>query len=134
MRPLTKSESRLLAHCLLTVFIVGNLFFFQTYVQEFRADEEALVQIQSEIKANEVWVSDREIWEHHREWIEAKLPTMQSAGQAGGALLEELQQSAFDNRFEIVKQALLESRQHDHYQTVSASITLQGDLADLTQW
>jgi len=134
MRSLTTSEIRLLFLCLLTIFIVFNIFLFKNHFSRYRADKAEIVRLKADIESNRVWADDRAEWEVHEKWIDANMPVMQSAGKEGGLLLESLQKVAYNQRFNLEKQALLEPEERENYQSVAAALTLKGDLADVTKW
>lgn len=131
---LSTREKRLLLLCFGVLGLMATMILLSTFQQKRTALLSALARLESEIKDNETWLSDREYWQKHAEWLAANMPSTESLGRAQGQLLEEIQNAALDMQAQVERQTLLEPVSQANYREVSVNVRLIGDQIILLQW
>ena len=131
---LTTREKRLLLLCFGVLGLMATMILLSTFQQKRTALLSSLARLESEIRDNETWLSDRDYWQKHAEWLAANMPTTESLGRAQGQLLEEIQNAALDMQAQVERQTLLEPVNQANYREVSVNVRLIGDQTILLQW
>ncbi len=131
---LSTREKRLLLLCFGVLGLMATMILANSFQQRRTALLATLARLETEIKDNETWLSDREYWQKHAEWLAANMPSTESLGRAQGQLLEEIQNAALDMQAQVERQTLLEPVNQANYREVSVNVRLVGDQTTLLQW
>ncbi len=131
---LTTREKRLLALCFGVLGLMATMILANAFLQRRTAVLSTLTRLETEIQENETWLSDRDYWQKHAEWLAQSMPTTESLGRAQGQLLEEIQNAALDRQLQVERQTLLEPVNQANYREVSVNVRLAGDQGVLLQW
>lgn len=131
---LTQREKRLLLLCFGVLGFMATLVLASAFQQRRAAALATLARLEAELQENETWLSDRDYWQKHAEWLDAHMPATESLGRAQGQLLEEVQNAALDRQIQVDRQTLLEPVNTANYREVSVNVRLIGDQAILLQW
>jgi len=133
-RILSTREKRLLSLCVGALLLMGTLILANTFMQKrsaLLARENALEQMRQE---HETWLSDRDYWQSHGDWLKQSMPTTDSLGRSQGQMLEELQNAALDLQLTVERQTLLEPVTTATYREVSLTLRVYGDQMVLLRW
>lgn len=133
-RRLNLRERRLLAACVLIIFLVLNVLAFREFSSRRKALNTSIAQLQDQSTSNHTWLKDRDSWDKRMKWLDANMPYTDSAGRSQGQLLEELQTSSLDAELKITGQTLLEPLALDHCNEVALNIKVRGDQDKLLRW
>ncbi len=131
---LSSREKRLLLLCFGVLGLMATMILLGTFQQRRNALLTTVARLETELKENQTWLSDREYWNKHTEWLNATMPVTESLGRAQGQLLEEVQNAALDMQVKIERQTLLEPVSQANYREVSVNVRLEGDQTTLLQW
>ncbi len=131
---LTHREKRLLLLCFGVLGLMATMILISAFQQRRAAALTTLARLETELKENQTWLSDREYWQKHAEWLAASMPATESLGRAQGQLLEEIQNAALDMQVQVDRQTLLEPVNTATYREVSVNVRLIGDQTTLLQW
>lgn len=139
MRGLTTREKRLLGLCLLSIFLVVNLFVGRAVMRTLNGSKQQIQDLKNEIAENEMWLEERELWERRQSWLDANLtaPLVQqriSVGNAQGDLMQTMQNEVLERRLEIERQTLVEPQSTPFYDEVAVSFRVEGDAAEVNRW
>lgn len=133
MRALTKREQGLLTLCVVALFLMGNLIGLQAVVRGLGRSRDRLRTLTAERVEQESWLKEADPSKVER-WLDAAMPTLESAGKSQGELLESLQTAAFDRKLVMEKQNLLEPLKTAYYQEVSVNVIVRGELNQIRDW
>lgn len=134
MRNLTRSEKRLLAAFLGTLFVLANLFGITALVRARQALEEETPKLRGELIDSEAWLAEKDLWLDRKQWLDAKEPRLEAAGEASASLLESLQASARRQKITILEQEFPEPARQADYQEISVKLKVSATLESLTRW
>ena len=139
MRGLTTREKRLLGLCLLSIFLVVNLFAGRAVMRTLNGSKQQIRDLKNEIAENEMWLEERELWERRQSWLDANLPAPLvqqriSVGNAQGDLMQTMQNEVLERRLEIERQTLVEPQSTPFYDEVAVSFRVEGDAAEVNRW
>jgi len=133
-RALNPREKRLLAACLITLFLVINFLAFREFNLRRKNVATGLSQMREQVASNQVWLSDRAFWEKRKAWLDEKMPYTDSAGRSQGQLLELLQNSALDMGLTVSNTTLLEPQALEHANEVAVTVRVRGDQDVMLRW
>ncbi len=131
MRSLNPREVKLLLLCFATLFTMGNLIGIRFVTRSLSESNRTLQALRLEEAEQRSWLAEDDP-APLQAWLDAEMPQLQSAGKAQGALLERLQNEAFERKLEIERQNLLEPQTTRFYREVSVNVILDGELAQIT--
>lgn len=131
---LTSREKRLLLLCFSVLGFMATVILVNSFMQRRAAAVTTIERLETEIRENKAWLSDREYWQTHADWLAENMPSTESLGRAQGQLLEELQNSALDLQIRVERQTLLEPVNTASYREVSVNVRLYGDQTVILQW
>lgn len=134
MRPLTKSEKKLLIIFLTAIFLIGNLFGMSFLFHKQESLQARLLTLQNGQREAKSWLAEKETWRKREAWLKNKQPKLQSPGEASAALLESLQTSARSQSITILEQSFAESDPQPAYQEIVVNLKVSGALESLTRW
>lgn len=131
---LTTREKRLLLLCFSVLAFMATVILLNSFLQRRTAALVQIERLETELRDNQTWLSDRDYWQTHADWLAKNMPTTESLGRAQGQLLEELQNSALDREIRVERQTLLEPVNTANYREVSVNVRLYGDQTVILQW
>ncbi len=139
MRGLTTREKRLLGFCLLSIFLVANLFAARAVMRSLGGSSAKITELKNELAENEMWLEEKDLWERRRDWLEANLPASLvrqriSVGNAQGELMQSLQNDLLERKLKIERQSLLEPQTTAFYDEVAVNLRVTGEAAELNRW
>lgn len=139
MRGLTTREKRLLGFCLLSIFIVANLFAARAVMRSLGGSSKKIAALKNELAENEMWLEEKDLWERRQEWLSQGLPPSLvrqriSVGNAQGDLMQSLQNDLLERKLKIERQSLLQPVVNAFYDEVAVNLRVKGDAAELTRW
>lgn len=135
MRNLNNREVKLLFLCLLTIFAVVNLFGIRAVYKNLKGGRGRVEDLKLELLEQQGWLGDKDFWEHRNGWIVEKMPpAFDSTGKAQGELVQNLQDSLYENRIKIDRQTLLEPKSTAYYDEVAVNLRIQGDAVKVNEW
>lgn len=139
MRGLTNREKRLLGLCLLSIFLVANLFAARAISRSLGGGKAKIEALKNELAENQMWLEERDLWERRRAWLDENLPESLvrqriSVGNAQGDLMQTLQNDVLGRRLEIERQTLVEPQTTAFYDEVAVSFRVEGDAAEVNRW
>ncbi len=133
-RRLNPRERRLLAACVLIIFLAFNVLAFREFSARRKVLNTSITQLQDQSTSNHTWLKDRDSWDKRMKWLDKNMPFTDSAGRSQGQLLEDLQTTSLDAELKITGQTLLEPFALDHCNEVALNIKIQGDQDKLMRW
>jgi len=131
---LNTREKRLLLLCFSVLGFMATVILVSSFMQRRTAALTQIERLETEIRENQTWLSDRDYWQTHAVWLAENMPSTESLGRAQGQLLEELQNSALDLQIRVERQTLLEPVNTTNYREVSVNVRLYGDQTVILQW
>ena len=131
---LTTREKRLLGLCVGVLVLMASMILVNAFLQKRKAVLTLTAQLETQLRDNQTWLSDKEYWEKHAAWLEQNLPSTESLGRAQGQMLEELQNAALDLQIRVERQTLLEPSTQPAYREVAVNLRLAGDQDTLLRW
>ncbi len=139
MRGLTTREKRLLGFCLLSIFLVANLFAARAIARSLGGGKAKIQALENELAENRMWLEERDLWERRRAWLDENLPESLvrqriSVGNAQGDLMQTLQNDVLGRRLEIERQTLVEPQTTAFYDEVAVSFRVEGNAAEVNRW
>lgn len=139
MRGLTTREKRLLGLCLLSIFVVANLFAGRAVMRSLGGGNPKITALKNELAENQMWLEEADLWDTRREWLKSNLPPSLakqgiSVGNAQGDLMQSLQNELFERKIRIDRQSLAEPVNSQFYDEVAVYLRIRGEAAVLTQW
>jgi hypothetical protein len=139
MRGLTTREKRLLGLCLLSIFVVANLFAGRAVMRSLGGGNAKITALKNELAENQMWLEEADLWDTRREWLKSNLPPSLakqgiSVGNAQGDLMQSLQNELFERKIRIDRQSLAEPVNSQFYDEVAVYLRIRGEAAVLTQW
>lgn len=139
MKGLTTREKRLLGLCLLTIFVMANLFAGRAVLRTLGGGKDKIVALKNELAENEMWLEEKDLWDKRRDWIQANLPPSlarqgKSVGNVQGELMQTLQNELFERKIRIDRQSLSEPVSNQFYDEVAVYLRIRGEAAVVTQW
>ena len=139
MRGLTTREKRLLGFCLLSIFLVANLFAARAVTRALGGSKKRITELKTELAENRMWLEEKELWERRRAWLEENLPASLvqqriSVGNAQGDLMQTLQNDVLERRLEMERQTLVEPQSNAFYDEVAVTFRVEGDAAEVNRW
>lgn len=135
MRNLNNREIKLLLLCLVTIFLVGNLFAVRAIYKGLKGGGSREDELKLELLDQQGWLGDKDYWERKNQWIVEKMPPgFDSVGKAQGELVQFLQDSLYENRIKIDRQTLLEPKSSVYYDEVAVNLKIQGDAVKVNEW
>lgn len=135
MRNLNNREVKLLFLCLFTIFAVVNLFGIRAVYKNLKGGRGLVEDLKLELLEQQGWLGDKDFWERRNGWIVEKMPpAFDSTGKAQGELVQNLQDSLYENRIKIDRQTLLEPKSTAYYDEVAVNLRIQGDAVRVNEW
>ncbi len=135
MRNLNSRETKLLLLCLFSIFVVVNLFGIRVIYKNLKGGRGETDDLKLELLDQKGWLSEKDDWEQKNKWIMEKMPTASaSVGKAQGELVQQLQDSLYENRIKIDRQTLLEPKSSAYYDEVAVNLRIQGDAVKVNEW
>jgi hypothetical protein len=135
MRNLNNRETKLLLLCLLTIFAVVNLFGVRAVYKNLKGGRGRAEDLRLELLEQQGWLGDQDFWERRNGWIVEKMPpAFDSTGKAQGELVQNLQDSLYENRIKIDQQTLLEPKSTGYYDEVAVNLRIKGDAVKVNEW
>lgn len=131
---LSTREKRLLALCFFALAFMTTIILANSFLQRRSTSLATIARLQTELTQNETWLSDRDYWEKHAEWLDKNMPTTDSLGRSQGQMLEEIQNATLDLQLKIERQTLLEPISQPSYREVSVTVRIKGDMEVLLRW
>jgi hypothetical protein len=134
MRPLTKSETRLLRIFLAVALLLVNVVLLPAlwrYQQRLERDAERL---RADTMAVHSWLAEKSMWTARRQWLDLKQPRLSNSGEANSSLLESLQKTARTHQINIIDQSFLEGTTQPSYQEVGVKLKVSGSLEMIIRW
>ena len=74
MRGLTNREKRLLAFCVLTIFVMANVFAGRAVLKTLKGGGEKISALKNEIAEQDMWLEEQDYWERRRGWLDGHMP------------------------------------------------------------
>lgn len=133
-RALNPREKRLLAACLVTLFLVINFLALREFNMRRTNVTTGLSQLREQVASNQVWLGDRAFWEKRKAWLESAMPYTDSAGKSQGQLLELLQNTALDMGLTVSNTTLLEPLALDYANEVGVTVRVRGPQDVMLRW
>ena len=133
-RSLNPREKRLLAACVGTLLIIGNLLGIREFLSRYKTATASLQSLREQASSNRIWLNDRALYEKRLVWLNNTMPYTESAGKSQGQLLEDLRNSALDVGLKVENETPLESLELDYANEVSVSLRLRGDQEIMLRW
>ena len=139
MRGLTTREKRLLGLCVLSIFLVANLFAARAISRSLGGGKETIRTLEREVAENEMWLEEKELWDRRRAWLDQNLPPSLvrqriSTGNAQGNLMQTLQNELLELKLKIDRQTLVEPKTTDFYDEVAVYLRIEGNAAKVNNW
>ncbi|MCB1077242.1 MAG: hypothetical protein KDM63_13135 [Verrucomicrobiae bacterium] len=139
MRGLTTREKRLLALCLLSIFVVANLFAGRAILRSLGGGRAKVKELENELSENRMWLEEKDLWDRRREWLISNLPPSlarqgKSIGNAQSELMQTLQNELFERKIRIDRQSLSEPISNTFYDEVAVYLRIRGEAAVINQW
>ena len=139
MRGLTTREKRLLGLCVLSIFLVANLFAARAISRSLGGGKEKIRTLEQELAENQMWLEEKELWDRRRDWLDKKLPPSLvrqriSTGNAQGNLMQTLQNELLELKVKIDRQTLVEPKTTEFYDEVAVYLRIEGDAAKVNNW
>lgn len=139
MRGLTTREKRLLGLCLLSIFLVANLFAGRAVMRALGGSKERITQLENELAENRMWLEEKDLWERRQSWLGENLPDSLvrqriSVGNAQGDLMQSMQNDVLERRLKIERQTLVEPQSTAFYDEVAVSFRVEGEAAEVNRW
>ena len=139
MRGLTTREKRLLGLCVLSIFLVANLFAARAISRSLGGGKEKIRTLEQELAENEMWLEEKELWDRRKAWLDQNLPPSLvrqriSTGNAQGNLMQGLQNELLELKLKIDRQTLVEPKTTDFYDEVAVYLRIEGDAAKVNNW
>jgi hypothetical protein len=131
---LSTREKRLLMLCVLVLASMACMLVANEFMTRRTAVVGKISRLNTELQENQTWLSDREYWDMHRDWLERNMPVTESLGRAQGQMLEELQTGALDLQLRVERQTLNEPVSTANYREVSVTLRLYGDQEVMLRW
>lgn len=136
---LTQREKKLLGACIGALVLMATFILLKQFLDRRTAVLARITSLENEKKDNSHWMSDREFWDKRSAWMEKNMPVTESLGTAQAKLLEEIQNVALDNQFQVQKQQLLPDAADSKanagvYREVAVEVRLRGDQTTLLSW
>jgi hypothetical protein len=134
LRKLTKSEKRLATIFVVALFGTVN-FYGLSYLLEARsAASGEVADLRSQVKANDIWLRERDLWLSRKQWINTTQPRIQADQVPQSELLESVVKSAKANQLEIQEQGFGENVSTPNYQSATVRLKLSGALQNVIKW
>ena len=133
-RKLTQSESRLLVMFLGTIILIVNLIGVSFLLRKQGEMRLKLVNLKNEQRESNSWLAEMDLWQQRKDWMDAKQPRLQNAGEADATLLEALQTSARKQNITIMEQGFGEPNSQPFYQEINVKLKISGSLESITRW
>lgn len=135
MRNLNNREIKLLLLCLFTIFAIVNLFGIRAIYKGLKGGSGQEEELKLELLDQKGWLGDEEYWERKNQWVMEKMPlAFDSVGKAQGVLVQNLQDSLYENRIKIERQTLLEPKSTAHYDEVAVNLRIKGSAVKVNEW
>ena len=131
---LSTREKRLLALCFFALAFMTTIILANSFLQRRTSSLATIARLQTELTQNETWLSDRDYWEKHAEWLDKNMPTTDSLGRSQGQMLEEIQNSALDLQLRIERQTPNDAISQPSYREISVTVRIKGDMEVLLRW
>jgi len=135
MRNLNNREIKLLLLCLFTIFAIVNLFGVRAIYKGLKGGSGQEEDLKLELLDQKGWLGDEEYWERKNQWVMEKMPlAFDSVGKAQGELVQNLQDSLYENRIKIERQTLLEPKKDAYYDEVAVNLRIKGSAVKVNEW
>ena len=135
MRNLNNREIKLLLLCLVTIFAIVNLFGIRAIYKGLKGGSGQEDDLKLELLDQKGWLGDEEYWERKNQWVMEKMPmAFDSVGKAQGELVQNLQDSLYENRIKIERQTLLEPKKAAYYNEVAVNLRIKGSAVKVNEW
>ncbi|MCB1243253.1 MAG: hypothetical protein H7A54_16965 [Akkermansiaceae bacterium] len=135
MRNLSSRETKLLAGCLITIFLMGNLFGIRYLVKNLGGAQSKLASLRLELQEQELRLGDSEYWQVRKAWLESHMPAApESIGRAQGEMLQQIQDDVHNRKLSLTKQSLIEPVKTEHYQEIAVTLEVRGPETGVTDW
>lgn len=139
MRGLTTREKRLLGLCVLSIFVVANLFAARAISRSLGGGKEKIRTLEQELAENQMWLEEKDLWDRRREWLDKSLPAPLvqqgiSIGNARAALQNDLQNELYELKLEIDRQNLVDPATTEFYDEVAIYLRIEGEAAVVNNW
>ena len=110
-------------------------FYGLSYLFDLTSDlSREVADLRSQVRSNEIWLQERDIWLKRKQWIVATQPRIRPNQVPQSELLESVTTSAKANQLEIQEQGFSENRSTPDYQSVAVRLKLSGALENVIKW
>jgi len=133
-RKLTQSESRLLIIFLGTIILIFNMVGVSFLLRKQEEIRIKLVNLKNEQRESNGWLAEMDLWQQRKDWMDARQPKLQNAGEADATLLETLHTSARKQNITIVEQGFGEPNSQPFYQEINVKLKISGSLESIIRW
>ena len=133
-KSLTAREKRLLGACILVLLLSATSLLSKEFLDKRDALKEQIAALRAEKDDNDFWLSQREMLEKQKTWMDVHMPSTDSLGRAQGLLLDEFQNEALNRQIKVVNSSLPAGTSTAFYREVAVTLKLYGEQARIMAW
>jgi hypothetical protein len=134
IKTLTAREKRLLGACIAVLVLSATSLLSKEFLDRRSALEDQVKALKLEKEDNDFWISQREMLDKQKVWMDENLPSTDSLGRSQGQLLEEFQNEALNRQIKVVNSSLPATASTAFYREVAVTMKLYGEQARVMAW